>query len=74
MDNKVKTTETHKRTHFLRIEQEAIERILANHLAERLGLMIGGKVDYRTLMTSRDTSTGIEKYAEVTITEDLGEA
>lgn len=69
---KVNSKTAHETRHFARIEQAELERLIAEAVASAAGVRLdrsGVKVE-RCFISSRDTSTGPERYAECEIVVD----
>ena len=72
MPTKPSITTSHTRTAFLKLGENEIKQLLAEAVASQAGIHLGGQgVTYRVTISSRNSSEGSEKYAEVSITEDL---
>ncbi|MFE0784107.1 MULTISPECIES: hypothetical protein [Pseudomonadota] len=67
----IRTDKQHRDVHRATVEQEVVTRIIAERVAEKLGVSLDSPtVSYRAYITSRSTSTGYTYEVEVEIIDD----
>lgn len=68
---RINTEKQHRDVHRALVDQTVALRLIAERVAEKLGISLDGPdVTYRAYFSSRDTSTGREYDAVVEITDD----
>lgn len=67
----IRTDKQHRDVHRATVEQEVVTRIIAERVAEKLGIALdSASVSHRAYITSTSTSTGYVYRVEVEITDD----
>lgn len=71
----INTTKLNRDVHTAHVEEEVAHRIIAERVAEKLGISLDGEnVTWLARTTTRDTSTGIRHDVKVEITVDHDKA